>query len=78
MPVLTLHALASVDDGTEDSDDATLLDVWDEMDVTFKIIEEHLVPFLTEDISHEPHQYYSYVHTIQEHLNKLGKGQVSV
>ena len=57
---------------TEDFDDVMLLDVWDQMDVTVKIIEEHLVPFLTEDVSREPHLYSSYIPTLQDHLNKLG------
>ncbi len=56
-----------------DFDDVMLVEVWDQMDVTCKIVEEYLVPFLTEDISREPGRYYDNVPTIQDHLNKLGK-----
>jgi hypothetical protein len=50
-----------------------LVEVWDQMDVACKIVEEYLVPFLTEDISREPGRYYDNVPTMQDHLNKLGK-----
>ena len=43
------------------------------MDVTLKIVEEYLVPFLTEDISRESGPYFDYIATVQDHLNNLGK-----
>ena len=43
------------------------------MDVSLKIVEEYLVPFLKEDMSHEPTRYLLDISTLKNALNKLGK-----
>lgn len=70
--IYIVSSLDGVQDST-DFDDVTLVDVWHQMDVTLKIVEEYLVPFLTEDISREADRYYDYITTLQDHLNKLGE-----
>ena len=48
------------------------------MDVTLNIVEEYLVPFLTEDISRESGPYFDYIATVQDHLSSLGKNDYVV
>lgn len=59
--------------------DVALDEAWTEMNVVLKIVEEYMIPLLTEDISHESARYRDIIPSIQYHLNMQGKsfGQVS-
>ena len=56
-----------------DRDDFALDEAWTELNVAVKILDEHLIPLLAEDISQEPSKYASsHIEWMESRLDKLG------